>query len=221
MKVKRAAEEASEHSEVEESTKKLYDTEKKRLDFINLTATDLKNNKRVILPGPDDDNEEIRRNNLKSDFKNIVIKYKKENCDKHGNILNNNLSDKQLKEVKNLKNRIDKEGLTCGETDKTGKFTLDTLDNVTEKMKKHIKDDKVVNAKEVKAIENKLNRHMDLWTKMLKPGENFNQTRRVKSNLKTKDSQIPILRGTRKDHKEALDNVIGHDLRPIMGAIVV
>ena len=61
---------------------------------------------------------------------------------------------------------------------------------------------------------------MDSWTKILKPGENFNQTRRVKSNLKTKDSQIPLLRGTSKDHKEALDNIIGHDLRPIMGAIV-
>ena len=31
------------------------------MDFRNLKATDLKNNKRVILPEPDDDNEEMRR----------------------------------------------------------------------------------------------------------------------------------------------------------------
>ena len=43
---------------------------------------------------------------------------------------------------------------------------------------------------------------------------------RVKSNLKTKDNQIPILRGTSKDHKEAMDKKVGPDIRPIMGAMV-
>ena len=35
-----------------------------------------------------------------------------------------------------------------------------------------------------------------------------------------KDNQIPILRGTSKDHKEAKDDQIGPDFRPIMGAMV-
>ena len=112
------------------------------------------------------------------------------------------------------------ERLVCGQTDKTGKLTLDTLENVAEKMDKHIKNDKVINEKKVRGLENKMNRHMDGWTKFLKPGENFKQTRRVKTNLKTIDSQIPVLRGTSKDHKEALDTKIGHDFRPIMGAMV-
>ena len=42
------------------------------------------------------------------------------------------------------------EKLTCGETDKTGQLTLDTIQNVTEKMKKHIKEDKELNPKEVR-----------------------------------------------------------------------
>ena len=61
---------------------------------------------------------------------------------------------------------------------------------------------------------------MDSWSKFLKPGEYFHQMRRVKGNFKTKDSQIPLLRGTSKDHKEALNRTIGHDFRPIMGAVV-
>ena len=113
-----------------------------------------------------------------------------------------------------------KEGLVCGETDKSGKLTLDILENISNKMDKHIKDDKVLNEKEVKKLENKLNRHMEFWVRILKPGENNNQLRRVKSNLITKDNQIPILRGTSKDHKEAIDMIAGPDVRPIMGAIV-
>ena len=56
--------------------------------------------------------------------------------------------------------------------------------------------------------------------KILKPSEISNQMKRVKSNLITKDNQIPILRGTRKDHKETKDKKLGPDLRPIMGAVV-
>ena len=52
--------------------------------------------------------------------------------------------------------------------------------------------------------------------KILKPGENLKQVRRVKSNLITKENQIP----TSKDHKEAKDRTIGPDLRQIMGEVV-
>ena len=99
-------------------------------------------------------------------------------------------------------------------------MTLDTLENVKKKMDKHIKNDKVVSEIEVRKLENKLNRHMEFWVKILKTGENSKQDRRVKSNLVTKDSQIPILRGTSKDHKEAIDKTVGPDIRPIMGAVV-
>ena len=192
----------------------------KTLDFRNLKPTDLKNNKRIVIPDLFDDPEEIRRNNLKSELKQVVIKYKNNHCDKFGNVIDNNLTETQLRDIKKLKQRIKDEGLTCGETDKTGKLTLDTVDNLSKKMDKHVKDDKVLSDKEVKKIENKLNRHMESWVGILKPGEQNKQIRRVKSNLITKDNQIPILRGTSKDHKEAKDKTAGPDVRPIMGAIV-
>ena len=190
------------------------------MDIRNLKPTDLKSNKRVVLPEPDDDLIEIKRGNLKNELRQVVINYKKEYCDKFGNLLDNNLSETQQREIRNLKSRIKEEGLTCGETDKTGKMTLDTLENLSKKMDKHIGEDKVLNENEVKRLENKLNRHMTFWVGILKPGENVKQMRRVKSNLITKDGQIPVLRGTSKDHKEAKDKVRGPDVRPIMGAIV-
>ena len=78
----------------------------------------------------------------------------------------------------------------------------------------------VIDVKKVKTLENRLNSHMEWWVRILQPGKHNNQTRRVKSNLITKDNQIPVLRGTSKDHKKAVDEKIGPDLRPIMGAIV-
>ena len=92
-----------------------------------------------------------------------------EKCDKFGNILENNLSKSQLRDMKNLKSRIKNEHLVCGETDKTGRLTLDTLENVKNKMKKHIENDKVMNEKKVKTLENKLNSHMQSWFNMLNP----------------------------------------------------
>ena len=126
------------------------------MKFINLKPTDFKNNKRVIIPEANDDVEEIRRNNLKSELRQVVVNYRNEHCDKSGNVFDNNLADTELKDMKNLKNRIKNEGLTCGVTDKSGKLTLDTLDNVSKKMDKHIGEDKVVSHKEVKRIESKL-----------------------------------------------------------------
>ena len=219
---KKAKEEASEKVKPndEEENNKLYDDRTKSLDFRNLKPTDFKNNKRIVIPDANDDPEEIRRNNLKSELRKVAIKYKEEHCDKFGNLIDNNLTKTQLKTIKNLKQRIKDEGLTCGETDKTGKMTLDTLENTIKKMDKHIKDDRVLNVKEVRKLENKLNRHMEYWSRILNPGQKQNQSRRVKSNFVTKDNQIPILRGTSKDHKEAVDPAIGPDFRPIMGAIV-
>ena len=121
--------------------------------------------------------------------------------------------------MKKFKEIIQKEELFCGETDKTGKFTLDTLKNMSEKMEKHIEEDKILSEKEVTKIENFINKHMDFWSRFLNVGEYNKQTKRVKSNLIIKDNQIPVLRGTSEDHKEAINPFIGPDFRPIMGAI--
>ena len=42
------------------------------------------------------------------------------------------------------------ENLVCLETDKTGKFALDTRENFMNKMEKHIESDEVITEKEIK-----------------------------------------------------------------------
>ena len=195
--------------------------EPKPVDFRDLKATDLKNNKRVIVPDLDDDDEdEIKRNSVKKELKEVFVKYMDKHCDKHGNVLENNLSTKQTKSIKSINDKMKKENLVCFETDKTGNLRLDTLANFENKMKKHIENDEVIPTKKVTSIENKLNEHSEYAVRITKAGENSKQTRRIKGNMKTKDNQLPILSGTYKDHKKVEDEVAGPDLRPIMGATV-
>ena len=148
------------------------------------------------------------------------MKYMKEHCDNKGNVLENNLTVKQFKAIKELKNKMENENLVCVETDKTGKFSLDTKENYVKKVKKHIEMDEVITSREVTRIENKLNAHAEHVARITMAGENSGQTKRIKSNLKTKDNQIPILHGTSKDHKVAANENEGPEVRPIMGAVV-
>ena len=103
---KKAREEAYEEVEKTEECVEGDDKVKNSLYLRNLRATAFKNNNRVILPQPGDNNEEIRRNNLKSELRKIVVKYRHEKCDTFRNLMDNNLSETQQKNLKNLKFRI-------------------------------------------------------------------------------------------------------------------
>ena len=143
---------------------KVYDPETKTMDMRNLRATDLKNNKRVKLPELEGDATEIIRKNVRGALKEVFIRYKTKNCDKFGNILKNNLTTKQVEAIRNLKSQMAEDALVCYKTDKTGKLALDTIENYTEKMKKHIKDDEIITYKELKKIENDFNKQSDYWS---------------------------------------------------------
>ena len=82
------------------------------------------------MPNLDDDEEEIKRSNLKYDLKQIFMRYREKQYDKSGNILKNNLNVKQLKSIKELKTKMNSESLVCYKTDKTGKFVIDTIETI-------------------------------------------------------------------------------------------
>ena len=175
-----------------------------------------KNNKRVIIPENMDEEKEIRNNFVKSELLNVAKEYIKKKCDKKGNLKENNFDKEKIKNLKELKKRVDKEALVVYGTDKTGKFAIDTVENVKVKMDKHIKNDKIITKNAIKKIENKINRKTKHWIKMLNIGAD--QPRRTVSNLVNQENAIPFISGTSKDHKKADDPIVGPDFRPIMGA---
>ena len=74
--------------------------------------------------------------------------------------------------------------------------------------------------KDVRKIEKDMNSHAENLVNIMNAGGNTGHTKRIKSNLKTVDNQVPILSGTHKDHKKVDNTEDGPDLRPIMGATV-
>ena len=130
------------------------------------------------------------------------------------------MSNSQDEAIKNIKKKMQNDNLCIYETDKTGKFVMDSVENMKKKMKVHIENDKVINHKEVTKIENKLNNETRTWVKMMNISEKFKQKQRTMTNLVTTKNPIPILRGTAKDHKKPKNLNLGHDLRPIMSARV-
>ena len=100
----RRQEEVNKKNENDDDTDDLPNETKNTINFTNLRATDLKNNKRIIIPNPDDDDEEeIRRNNIKKELEKVYVKYMNEHCDKFGNVNENNLSEKTSKSNKKEK----------------------------------------------------------------------------------------------------------------------
>ena len=137
------------------------------------------------MPELDNDEEEIKRGNVKNELRKIFMNYRSKHCDNFGSIFKNNLNEKQLKSIKELKTKMKDEELVCYKTDKTEKFAIDTVENYSAKMEKHIKNDLEITEKKITRVENKLNEHMEDWAGFTKVGEKTEQFKRLKSNLKT------------------------------------
>ena len=84
---------------------------------------------------------------VKHELLNVAKNYIADKCDKTGWIIENIISEKDEKVIKNLKKRIHEEKLTIYQTDKTGKFVMDSLSNYEQKMQKHLANDTIVSDK--------------------------------------------------------------------------
>ena len=105
----------------------------------------------------------------------VAKEYISDYCDKNGKIKDSNISIDQQKAMKELKRRVEVDNLVIYETDKTGKFVIDSLENMENKMKKHFENDDIIDGKDNRKIEKKLNLETDAWIEFLQLGKNVNQ----------------------------------------------
>ena len=59
------------------------------------------------MPDLDDDENEIKNSNMKQELMKVFMEYREDHCDKAGNLLENNLDEKQIKSIKELKTKMD------------------------------------------------------------------------------------------------------------------
>ena len=127
----------------------------------------------------------------------------------------NNLTETENKGLKSLQ---DKENIVIFQTDKSGRFSVDSKANYREACEEHIKEDVNINEKEHMKAQSQINAHSIMWTNITKAGEGCRSKERVKNNLLVENSGLAPVYALRKDHKVCNDQEKGPPTRPVCGA---
>lgn len=199
-----------ESGEDEEQTS--FRTEANEFDFRHMRATQLPFNTRITLPRSVDEGIEIKIQELKRELKKVTTEVNSE-------VINNsNLTTQQRKGVKSLVNRANDGELVVFQTDKSGRFSVDSPENYRNSVQPHIGMDTEVDETERGEIEDILNAHGISWTRILTAGGYTGHEDRIKDNMIGSNVPAPPLYGLRKDHKAHGDTVVGPPSRPVCGA---
>ena len=189
-----------------------------KVDFSNTRATNLKHNRRIFIPEPvkKKDFEVLWRGFERECMDTTKSVKKRLNLDHNGSKVYN-LSDEQDKGVQSLVNRVSNDGLVVFQTDKSGKLTVDDIENFSAKMKPHLNDCENVDKETVVRIEDEMNARAVCWGRILNIGAKWHHEDRVKQALSSTSTDPPVIYGLPKDHKD-VEGTEEHPLRPVCGA---
>ena len=131
-----------------------------------MRATDLPFNQRIRVPVRVRDDMEIKMYNLKGELRKITKNVANEIKE------DENLTEPQRRGIKGLVRRVKDNELVVFQTDKSGRFSVDTPDNYRESVMPHVGDDPQVSQNDHDAIDKTLTAHGISWVRMLSAGEN-------------------------------------------------
>ena len=97
-----------------------------------MRATDLPFNQRITLPKSVNENVELKMQNLKGDLKKITKEVKSEVAS------DSNLTSEQQRGVKSLIRRVKEKEIVVFQTDKSGRFSIDTPENYRESVRHQV-----------------------------------------------------------------------------------
>ena len=191
--------------------RQIYDPIAKIFDYSKRRVTDLPENGRVTLPkevNPRIENElGMLRELVMSEFHRYKEEIEKEERDKgveedrRRNQEGRNLSKKEKKGLKKLKQRIKDGEIIVLKTDKSGKLTVINREEYLKLGRDMIKEDKRIKREELRITEKRINEHTKMWTKIINAGEAHGHNSRIK-NSKMIESEIAASRYFMyKDHK--------------------
>ena len=199
---------------------KVLDIENKVADYANIRATDLPTVQRLFPPKPSTMRREIVMQNMKDKILNKVKEYKENNCNDKGFIKNKNI-DKVVEDgLKEVTEKVKQHEMVVFSTDKTGKFSVDTVENHQDALMEHVANDTKINRKKVRILEKKCNSHLKQFNRMFGVGSAWGHQNRVAGASTATNVSAPALDGLRKDHKTVLpgQEQSGPSVRPVCKA---
>ena len=130
-----------------------------------------------------------------------------------------NLTHEEKEELRSLKERVNQSEVVVYQTDKSGRFSVDTLDNYRDACRIHVENDPTVTQDFHEKAQKMADAHSTLWTRILRAGEGVEGQARIKSNVLVQDSTQAPIYALRKDHKSGICPVRGPPVRPVCGAV--
>ena len=100
------------------------------------------------------------------------------------------------------------------QTDKSGKMTVDTVNNYIDCSIIHFQDRNICK-EEARDFETEVNAHAIFWVRMIQAGKNSNDSGRYESSMKSNLSKVAEAYTFRKDHKKYDDEIKGPPVRPL------
>ena len=181
-------------------------------------VTNLKGNRRYIIPGP------VKNGSFEFEWRCVEVdcikaaQKVKTSLDRefHGRKFFN-ISRDEEKGLQQLIDRRSDENLVFFQTDKSGRMTVDNVDNFSSKMETHLKCGKEVSMEIVENIEKEMNSRSKTWARILEMGSAWGHGDRVKEAVCSASGQPPPIYGLPKDHKKVKEGE-DHPLRPVCGA---
>ena len=138
------------------------------------------------------------------------------------NTFKSNLTPTEEQGLKEIREGVKKKKWILYACDKSGKQVLDSKDNYLMAMMKHFEKDIPVGMDEIRVSEETLYNHSTVMCRILKMGKEAGdgQADKIVESFKVVFGGVPALVGSRKDHKENWDPVIGPATRPICNAFL-
>ena len=127
----------------------VYCPENKKIDMGNKRVTDIKVNRRVMLPDPRPAGEEATLMVRRERLLDVVEEYINEKCDEKGQVKESNFYEQERIGVKKLSKRVKEKEIVIRPTDKSHKLSISSMDNYIEQGKPHTEGDRRVGWRDV------------------------------------------------------------------------
>ena len=188
------------------------------VDIANLRPSDLPFNPNVAMPQALSMEEEVKLFNLKTEARKIAE-------DMAGRSKKwSNLTEEERNGLEKLHQRVSEKEIVCTVTDKSGRWSCDTLMNYKEGCEKLVEDGgktPMITIEEHNEAEHEMNCHALALLRMLGLSDGA-AGNRMRQAMTADGCQIAPLYGLRKDHKPMSDDVEerlrGPKMRPVCGA---
>ena len=191
----------------------------RKVDINNLKRTELPFNHMVCMPDALSQEEEVRI----QCFKNEVVKIAKEVSKESRKW--SNVGEEVQQGLDELVEKVREGEVICYETDKSGRWAVDTVENYTEGCRKLLEVEgasRKITEQEHREAEREMNSHGLALTRMMGL-RNDGPGTKLRWVMKAEGTGAASMYGLRKDHKEPTgdieqDKVTGPEMRPVCGA---